>query len=149
MGVPVTVLGRRGLAGADFLRDEEEYKGPLAALSRFVPRAEFVFIAAGDMPLFDGKLVSTFADLIGEFDAVVPISGGRIQPLCGLYRSASLERIPSLVQSGTQRLMSWVDSLCLVRVQNDMLLEQGFDLRCVLGVNSIDELRAILMEHNI
>ena len=48
-GLPVTVLGRQPINGAAFLPDEEMFGGPIAALTRFVPSAEFVFVSSCDL----------------------------------------------------------------------------------------------------
>ena len=71
MGIPITVLGRKPIDGHGFLPDAEEFAGPLAALSRFTPQADAVFVCSCDLPLFDARIIEVLAaNLSGAFAAV-------------------------------------------------------------------------------
>lgn len=109
---PVTVVGRSAIEGFAFLEDEEEFAGPLVALSRVRPVAEFVFVASCDLPLFDASVVEELAVRIGDADAAIPVVDGRLQPLCALYRASAFGRI----SPGQRRVMAWLGSLQAVGV---------------------------------
>lgn len=135
---PVTVLGREPVRGAAFLADEEAYAGPLAALRRFVPTKPFVFIASCDLPTFEPILVPLLKKLIGDAEACVPIADGRLQPLCALYRSDALVKIPG----ANARIMKWVEGLEVRRVEVEELITAGIEPSAVRGVNTPEDLAA-------
>src|SRR5579862_4903187 len=135
-GVPVTVCGRDPIEGHGFMRDAEEYAGPLVALAGFVPSHEFVFVVSCDLPRFETAVVDLLLARIGSQDAAIPIVGDRAQPLCALYRAQSLTIAGSLVQSGERRVMSWVGRL-------DLVLVPEIEPAWVANVNTPEELRAL------
>lgn len=145
-GIPVTVLGREPVEGCAFLPDSEAGAGPLVALSRYRPNADFAFIAACDLPCFDPRLVAVLQEKIGEHEAAIPIVDGWRQPLCALYRREAWEALsdPSREESAGRSVFRWVDSLDHVVVDVGVLAAAGLDPRCVRGVNSRDELEALL-----
>ncbi|HEY0868516.1 MAG TPA: molybdenum cofactor guanylyltransferase [Fimbriimonas sp.] len=113
---PVTVLGRRPLQGFEFLLDEDEFQGPMAALARFAPTQPYVFVASCDLPLFESSVVQDLAARIEGYDAAIPDLGGRLQPLCALYRREAFDRLRDLREKGEQRIMRWIDGLDIVTV---------------------------------
>lgn len=93
VGLPVTVLGREPIPGHAFLRDANEFAGPLSALAQFAPSADAVFVCSCDLPLFDARIASTLAERLGDRDASVPQVNGFRQPLCALYRAKAFAHI--------------------------------------------------------
>lgn len=146
-GYEVTVLG--SLSGASFREVADRFpgSGPLAALSSFQPQAEFVFVSSCDIPLFDAAVVKLLLNAIGDADAAIPVVQGRLQYLCGLYRSSSFRVLPELVASGERRLGAWVNGLRTRLLSEDEISSQGLDPRCVMGANTPEELAALLEEH--
>lgn len=116
-GITVTVLGREQLPGYLFLADVEEFSGPLVALSRFIPSADFVFVCSCDLPGLAPALVAELRGAIGEHEAAIPVVRGRMQPLCGIYRSHALRKAAGLAATGEKRIMRWVESLDALQVQ--------------------------------
>lgn len=146
-GWPVTVLGQEPIAGCAFVRDAESFAGPLAALSHFVPSAEYVFVLSCDVPLFDAVVAEVCLREMGSFDAVVPVVGGRDQPLCALYRRSAWTSLPSAQESG--RVMDWVSRLKIRRVAAESLISLGVQSEWVTGVNTPEELAALLESRRI
>lgn len=72
----------------DIYQDRGAYGGLHAALS--TAKSEWIFVLACDLPIVSVDLLKFVAGLIdGVFDAIVPIqSDDRVQPLCGLYKTA-------------------------------------------------------------
>ena len=117
----LTVLGRAPLPGYDFLEDAQDYAGPLKALSRFRPSAEFVFLASCDLVRFEAELVDELRSLIGAHQAAVPVLDEREQPLCALYRASAFDLLVDLERAGKARLMAWVDAIDTLRVDSRQL----------------------------
>lgn len=142
--IPVTILGREPLNGYAFLPDSEVGAGPLVTLSHFRPIADFAFVAACDLPCFDPRLVAVLLEEIGEHEAAIPIVDGWRQPLSALYRREAWDKLPAAMIGPKSGVLRWVDTLDHVIVDADALTAAGLDPRCVRGVNSRDELDALL-----
>lgn len=122
---PVTVLGRAPLEGFEFLADEEEFAGPLAALSRFRPTRELFFLASCDLVEFQPDLIDELFGRLGDHAAAIPSLEGREQPLCALYRAEALTRLRALAMAGERRVMAWVGSIDALRVPSEDLPHGG------------------------
>lgn len=143
-GLSVTTLGREPVTGADFLPDEEEHAGPIAALARFRPSQPLVFVASCDLPRFDAGLVGVLAERLGEHDAAVPVAEGWRQPLCALYRATAFDGLPKLVAGDARCAMKWLDRLSVREVQPEELSAAGIDPAVALGANTPEELERAL-----
>ena len=132
----VTVLGREPLGPYNFMKDRDDFQGPLAAISRYVPKADFVMIASCDVPWIEPALVETLQRELGDSQAAIPELDGRLQPLCALYRSSALQMLAEIHKSGERRIMRWTASLRCVIVSE----EQFPIVRCCRNVNSTDDL---------
>lgn len=142
----VTVLGKEPIEGYEFVADEEEYAGPLIALSCFQPRAEAVFVTSCDLPRFDGRLVGLFGDLLRDQDAVLPMNEGRLQPLCGLYRAKAWNDLQATVDAGGKSLMAWLDRLTVQAVDSEEIAHKGIDPRSICGANTPEEWERLLSD---
>lgn len=141
-GYEPTVLGGRPLPGRRFIPDEALGSGPLAALRGFTPQDGLVFVASCDLPLFRSQVPLAFEDLLEDSDCVLPSVEGRIQPLCGLYRSACwlyLRQDPLI-----RRVMDWADRLQRVEADESRLLAVGIQPAWCQGANTPEELQALL-----
>ena len=136
IGIPATIAGREAIDDHAFLRDREEFAGPLAALSEFDAMAEFVFVASCDLPGFDARLISHLADRIGPHEAAVPVSAGRAQPLCALYRASAFGAARVLAASGERRVMKWLEALDWVSVDD-------VDPAWIANLNTPEDLRRL------
>jgi len=116
-GIPITILGQEPLPECAFLQDEGEFAGPLNALSRLTPTADFVFVCSCDIPGFQAEAIDILLGEILEHEAAIPMAGGRLQPLCALYKSSVFDRAKELVGLGETRVMRWLDTLDVRRVE--------------------------------
>lgn len=144
IGIQTTTLGREPTPGARFLPDSEEFAGPIAALARFRPTAELVFVASCDLPRFDPALVPFLASRIGDRDAAAPIAEEWRQPLCALYRASAMEVLKDLDQTGGRCAMKWLDRLSIREVGPEEFVEAGLDPLIALGANTPEELERAL-----
>ena len=138
-GIAVTVLGREPV----------EFAGPLAAIGSFVPSEELVFAGSCDLVLFNARLIETLRSTIGEADAAVPSVGGRLQPLCALYRASAFAIARDLLRDGAKSMMAWLDRLEFKTVTETQIQEAGIETRSVMGVNTIDEWNAALASRQV
>lgn len=117
-GLSVTVCGREPIAGHGFLADQEEFAGPLRALSRVKSVADYVFVVSCDLPRFNPEVVDVLSARIDGYEAAIPLRDSRLQPLCALYGASSFDSARSLVGAGERRVMRWVESLNFVAVDD-------------------------------
>jgi molybdopterin-guanine dinucleotide biosynthesis protein A len=113
----ISVLGPDPVSGAnDHIPDQSEYPGPLVAISRVQTSADAVLIASCDLPAFNADLIHALLPHLDNCDAVIPTLEGREQPLCALYDASCLQAASVLVDQGERRIMAWVKSLSVRRI---------------------------------
>ena len=142
-GIPVTILGSEPIEGAAFLKDKAEYAGPISALKEFIPKADFVFVASCDLPLFDARVVRFLHVRIGEHDAVTPEVDGFRQPLCTLYKASTFSKLESLAD---QCVMGWLDAIDALVISEQELTDEGLRPAVARGANTPEELEMMLAE---
>ncbi len=142
-GIHVTVLGREPLEPYAFLRDEEEYQGPLVALHKFRPSRDWVFVVSCDLPFFNPDLVFALMARGEEAEAVIPKVDERLQPLAAVYRGTAFSKIEAVLDSGKRSMMAWVNLLAFQFFEPS---ELGFDPMSVNGANTPEELADLLRQ---
>ncbi len=142
-GFPPTILGPAPIRGLPFQQDEHPQDGPLAALRAFHPTAPLVFVVACDLPLFDSGIVAVMLGALGQSDAAVASVGGRLQPLCALYRAEAFDILRGPL-SNARSMMAFLDALEVVEVSESDWVAAGLHPACVRGANTPHELREIL-----
>jgi molybdopterin-guanine dinucleotide biosynthesis protein A len=90
---PIDALG--DIKGARFITDQgfaSDERGPALGLCSALDAAlnPWVFTVACDHPLIVPALIEYMATLKDNFDCVVPITGGKLQPLFALYNKNCL-----------------------------------------------------------
>lgn len=77
-------------------------RGPLGGLytGLLASRADLNAVVACDMPFASPDLAARLADLAGGFDAVVPVVGGRWEPLHAVYAVSCLPAAEALLAGG-------------------------------------------------
>jgi molybdopterin-guanine dinucleotide biosynthesis protein A len=93
----VMIMGDTPIPDFEFFADRESGRGPMAALAEYLPREQFVFVAACNLVAFRADVVTDLRNRIGDRPAIVPTVQGRPQPLCGLYRIETFEMLRKLV----------------------------------------------------
>ncbi|HEY6623697.1 MAG TPA: molybdenum cofactor guanylyltransferase [Acidimicrobiales bacterium] len=110
---PVLEVGP-GTSGLTAVPDDRPGAGPLAALATGwaalsgLGRGGPVLVLACDLPAISVPLLELLARTPGE-GTLVPVVGGRPQPLCARFGRASLDRCRSLVGEGRSSLMALLD----------------------------------------
>ncbi len=142
-GIASTTLGREPTVGAAFIADQEEFSGPIAALSRFEPREEMVFVASCDLPRFDPRLVRLLEDCF-EVDACVPVSDGFRQPLCALYGKSAFAELAAMAREGLRCPTKWLDRIRVRLLSEEELISLGGNPNWTRGANTPEELARLI-----
>lgn len=107
-------------SGARFVEDLPLGRGPLVGLATGLraARTGLVAVVGCDMPFADGAMFRRLARLARGWDAVIPIAGGRAQPLHAIYHRRCLQPMLAALAEG-------------VRAPTDFLRRQELRVRFV------------------
>ena len=157
-GGPVCVVRAPGqelpLPDALVVDDPVAFPGPLAALTQGLEavdgRCEAAFATGVDTPLLVPELVRVVVAALREGDdAVVPVIGGRDQPLLAVYRVSLVPRLRQLLSSGLRGLKDLPGAAAVRTLSADELLADAAlaaadpELRSALNANTPDEWAAL------
>jgi molybdopterin-guanine dinucleotide biosynthesis protein A len=97
-----------GVAGVERLADAA-WEGPLGGLSAALAFARergraAVLTLPCDMPLTPSDLADRLAEALGSQGAALAASGGRLHPVCGLWRVEALGALPAYAATGRRSL---------------------------------------------
>jgi molybdopterin-guanine dinucleotide biosynthesis protein A len=125
---------------AVLIRDDMDVEGPLGGLIAGLAFAryagcEFLLTTPADMPLLPANLLETLHDAIGDGGSALASSGGHVHPVCGLWRTSSLNRIPNYVASGRRSLRGFAEAVGCVEVEWSVAPADPF-----FNINSSDDL---------
>ena len=135
--------------------DPVAHGGPLAGLHRglgvLVGQAEITFACGVDTPLLVPAFVCAVLGAVRPSDdAVVPVLGGRVQPLLAAYRTAIVPVLGALLGTGARGLRD-IPGACLVRELSERELLEDAELaavdptlRSALNANTPEEWAALL-----
>jgi len=98
------------------------------------------FVAACDMPFIEPKLVAFLVGLREGYDLVVPTTGGRPEPLFGVYRMAALPALERALKGGTRSLQEVFASLSVRYVDEEELRAHDPELLSFINVNTPQDL---------
>jgi molybdopterin-guanine dinucleotide biosynthesis protein A len=98
------------------IADGQPQQGPLGGIEAALgaSEAEWNLVVACDMPSVTVELLASLLDAARECagNCIVPVSpGGRLQPLCALYRRGSLGTIRALLEGGVRRMSDAIPRL--------------------------------------
>jgi molybdopterin-guanine dinucleotide biosynthesis protein A len=129
------------VAGVQLYPDIFTESGPLggihAALTQANPAS--VFIVSCDLPLVNAPLIRSILAGAAQ-DVTVPRVGGRIQPLCGLYRQPFLPVAEEYLTRGEYRMLR---VLADPRVRMS-IVEMNDDAVALTNINTPEDFRRLL-----
>ncbi|RSL33366.1 molybdenum cofactor guanylyltransferase [Salibacterium salarium] len=106
------------LSGIPLIIEETMHEGPLYALAtamRTLQETEWIFLLPADVPYVQPSFIETMADVITharkEVDAFIPITGGKQQPLHGVYHRRSLHVIEDLLNQNYKSMKPLIAAL--------------------------------------
>ena len=105
-----------------FILDETGIEGPLAGLAaglRFArdERADAVLTLPADMPFLPADFGERLQDAVGGSTAAIASSGGRLHPVCGLWRTVGLDRLAGYLASGQRSLRGFAEHVGFTAVE--------------------------------
>lgn len=131
-----------GAASAACILDDQGIEGPLGGLAaalRFARHAgrEAVLTVPVDMPFLPPDLGQRLAAAIGDCAAAAAASGGKLHPVCALWRLPVLDALPGYLESGRRSLRGLAEAVGCARVEwADSPIDPFFN------INSPDDLES-------
>lgn len=146
----VTIVGNRERYASygEVIEDLIPGCGPLSGIHTVLSATSsgLNLVLSVDMPLMDSKFLQWLTGLAATDQAMVtvPRSGGRLQPLCAVYRRAILPKIEAALAEGQYK----VDTL-FMKVTTRILTEEecmsaGFHAEIFRNINTPEEYDALL-----
>ena len=144
----VLVVGREGFPGLSGVRFVPDLGGPPssmrglhAALSHAA--GDRVLLLACDMPFWDAGLVRHMKELSENADVVLPRPGGRLEPLCAIYRTALAARAEALLAEGRLKLRFLLEEpgVCVRTVEDG---DYPFGENAFFNINAPEDYRRAL-----
>jgi molybdopterin-guanine dinucleotide biosynthesis protein A len=135
-------------ASVGVVRDEQEFRGPLAGLAggfASLPDAiEAAYASSCDVPLLRPAFVRRVIELLGDFDVAVPVTGGMPHPLAAAYHRRVVPHIQELLKSERLRLGELLAAARSRYVTADELREVDPELASLRNVNTPEDYAAAL-----
>jgi molybdopterin-guanine dinucleotide biosynthesis protein A len=104
-----------GSFGVRLVADYDPPCGPLGGIAVGLQAAQhpLALIVACDMPFLNVILLRWLIDLAGDYDAVVPQTGGEFEPLHAVYRRECHSPIVQCLDRGERRVIGFFDDVRL------------------------------------
>jgi molybdopterin-guanine dinucleotide biosynthesis protein A len=119
--------------------------GPLAGMLSGFERAggDYVFTVACDMPYLNRALIDMMFDMVGEHEALIPISEyGTKEPLHAVYkRNVMLEAIENALDEGSRSILSPVSFLDdVIYLDAEVIRTIDKDFKSFVNVNTPEDM---------
>jgi molybdopterin-guanine dinucleotide biosynthesis protein A len=127
------------------VKDLNPYEGPLNGISSVYSYIsnDFVFIATCDTPLINENLVNFYLEKIGNYDAIVPVIDGKIQPLNTLYTKNAVLKAKDLYGK-VKSLKGWIENLSVLFLNQNELEKIDKGLWSYKSINTPDQYEELL-----
>lgn len=101
-----------------------------------------VLLVACDMPFLQPPLLEFLISLAAAGDVIVPMPGGRYEPLLALYqREICLQAVDQALRAGERRMISFYSSVQVVEVTDSRLDELDPQRLSFFNINNADDLK--------
>ena len=135
-----------GVTGARVVGDLYPRSGSLGGIYSGLAAAahDLAFVAAADMPFLNPTLILDLVGQASRVDAVVPVTGGRPEPLHAVYRKAVLAPARRQIERRELKIALVFDAVSTVRVPEADLRMLDQDLRSFWNLNTPEEYQRAL-----
>jgi len=123
-------------------KDAEDAAGPLAGVVAGLASRSFAraLVLGVDLPLVEAGLLLALGERLAGHSAVVPVPGGREQPLAAWYAPSALAPLAAALARGERALVPAVLALSPLLVDDAALAALGAGPDAFLNVNTLAEL---------
>jgi len=133
------------ISGTRFITDQLPGRGPAIGLCAALASARnpYVFATACDMPFITPAFIEWLLSCRHGYDVVVPLLGGKLQPLCAVYSKNCIRTLTSRVQKGERSLAGFIDcepGLRVHRLDGHALGQISANPHCLMDIDSPEAL---------
>ena len=133
---------------AKLVADAAPGLGPISGLQSGLQAcdAEHILVVACDLPFLNVELLRFMADLPRTYQALVPWSESRWQPLCAIYARSCLKVVDAMVSAGGGSMHKLLDQLDVQRPDEEEIRRLDPQRLSFLNLNErsdLDKARAI------
>ena len=130
-----------GVASARVVGDLYPRSGSLGGIYSGLAAAAYdlAFIAAADMPFLNATLILDLVGLATRVDAVVPVTGGRPEPLHAVFRKSVLKPARQRIERRELKVAPVFDAVATIWIQEHDLRVLDPDLRSFWNLNTPDD----------
>ena len=117
--------------------------GPISGIvsSLSYSSTEWNLLVSVDVPFINAELIQHLITHIGQYDCIIPVHEGGIEPLIGLYNRQIVSVIEEMINRGDYKLMRLLSKLNMLKVDCNRLIKQYprlfFNVNCPEDYNSI------------
>ena len=124
--------------GVDSAVDLFPDMGPLGGIATGLStaRTEWATFCACDMPFVSPALFRSLLSLRDGYDAVVPVIGGRPEPMHAAYSRTCLDAVVAKIEARRLRASSFFDDVRVRLVEEDEVRAADPELRSFFNVNT-------------
>ncbi len=131
------------LPEVEIVPDVETRAGVLTALYSGLSAAttELCLVVACDMPFLDTRLLRWLVDQAPEYDVVIPVVAGQMDPMHAVYRrEPCLQAIGRALRRGEKRMIAYLGDVRVRQVGEAELRAIDPELRSLFNVNTPEDL---------
>ena len=138
----IGVIGKENyLAKYNFIEDLHPVQCPMNGIVSALEHTttDWIFVIACDLPLIIDNIIN-YLYYKGDFDrqAVVPIAGDKLQPLCGFYNKSILDDLNESIKMKNYSLFKILNQLDISKIVIPLNYSKQF-----LNVNYPDDLKKV------
>jgi molybdopterin-guanine dinucleotide biosynthesis protein A len=125
---------------ADAFPDCGPVGGILTGLMHLGPGSHVV--VACDMPCIQESILRLLLRVSLDWEAVVPEIGGRLEPLCAVYRYAAVPKLMQFLEADGRAVHQVIEKLITKRIGEGVLRRIDPELKTFININTPEELAA-------
>ncbi|VAV83132.1 hypothetical protein MNBD_DELTA01-273 [hydrothermal vent metagenome] len=143
------VTDHKAAADSPTLAVGDRRRGPIFGLCSALDEARnpWLFMTACDQPLIEPRLIRYLATLRGDFDCVVPVTGGKIQSLFALFNKTCLTALRERIEKAETKkglslfgFLEKTEELKIRHVTEEELRGIDPELKSFIDIDTLDEL---------
>lgn len=129
--------------GLPIVEDIYKGNGPLSGIHAAMSysKNDYILCVACDMPLINSELLNFMGNFIGNYEALVPIYNGRMQPLVAVYSKKIIEKVKNALINNENKLQAFIRSLdykLVYRLENREFKKEEF-----FNINTPEEFKKL------
>jgi len=136
--------------GVRIITDYYVGKGPMGGMYAGFSLARYrhIWAVGSDMPFLSPRAAELLLERKREgFEAALPLIGGGIYPLHGVYDKSCAHHVQSLLEEGERSASSLLRSLYWADMTDTVFLENGVDPDFVRSFDTMDSYRDVLSKN--